>query len=177
MLPWLMWSRNSRVKRPKGPIAITAELKDFLESGASVVMGTHDSACVPEAVRVWGPRVGRDGRSVSICVALATSGRALSNLRENGRVAVSFSLPTNYKTIQLKGRFLGTARPNGQDLTAVERHRDSFTASATRVGVGRRFIEGLWQKELVESAVMLKIRFVVERAFDQTPGPDAGAQL
>ena len=143
----------------------------------SVVVGTCDSACVPEAVRAWGPRVGRDGRSVSLCVALATSGRALSNLRDNGRVAVTFCLPTNYKTIQLKGRYVGTERPKGQDLAAVERHRDSFLASAARVGVGRRLIEGLWQKELVESAVMLKIRFVAEQAFDQTPGPDAGAQL
>jgi len=165
------------VKRPTNSISITAELKDFLESGVSVVVGTRDSACLPDAVRAWGPRVGRDGRTISLCVAVATSGSALSNLRDNGRVAVIFCLPTNYKTIQLKGRFLGTARPNGQDLAAVERHRDSFTASATGVGVDRRFMEGLWQKELVESAVMLKIRFVAEQVFDQTPGPDAGARL
>jgi hypothetical protein len=38
-------------------------------------------------------------------------------------------------------------------------------------------MEGAWQKELVESVVMLKIRFVAEQVFDQTPGPDAGAQL
>jgi len=43
--------------------------------------------------------------------------------------------------------------------------------------VGRRLIEGLWQKELVESAVMLKIRFVADQVFDQTQGPDAGAPL
>ena len=165
------------MKRPTNSISITSELKDFLESGVSVVVGTRDSACVPDAVRAWGPRVGRDGRTISLCVAAATSGSALRNLRDNGRVAVIFCLPTNYKTIQLKGRFLGSARPNGQDLAAVERHRDSFTASATGVGVDRRFMQGLWQKELVESAVMLKIRFVAEQVFDQTPGPDAGAQL
>lgn len=165
------------MNRLKSPISITAELKDFLESGVSVVVGTRDSACVPEAVRAWGPRVGRDGRSVSLCFALATSGRTLNNIRDNGRVAVTFAQPTNYKTIQLKGRFLGTARPNGQDLVAVERHRESFTASGTRIGVDRRFMEGLWQKELVESAVMLKLRFAVEQVFDQTPGPDAGTQI
>jgi hypothetical protein len=165
------------VKRAKNSVSITAELKDFLESGVSVVVGTCDAACVPEAVRAWGPRVGRDQRSVSLCVALATSGRALNNLRESGRIAVTFCLPTNYKTIQLKGRYLGTAQLNDQDLVAVERHRDSFLASAARVGVHRRFMEGLWQRELLESAVMLKIRFVAEQAFDQTPGPNAGRQL
>ncbi len=142
-----------------------------------MVVGTRDSAFVPEAVRAWGPCVGRDRRSVSFCVALATSGRTLNNLRDNGRLAATFALPTNYKTIQLKGRFVGTARPNRQDLAAVERHRNAFLASTERIGVPRRFTEGLWQRELTESAVMVKIRFLIDQAFDQTPGPDAGSPL
>ncbi len=165
------------MKRAKSSVSITAELKDFLESGVSVVVGTCDAACVPEAVRAWGPCVGRDRRSVSFCVALSTSGRTLKNLRDSNRIAATFALPTNYKTIQLKGRCVGTARPNRQDMAAVERHRDSFLASTGRVGVPKRFIDGLWQRELMESALMVKIRFVAEQAFDQTPGPDAGSPL
>jgi hypothetical protein len=165
------------VKYIKGSVPITDELKAFLESGVSVVVGTRDSELVPEITRAWGARVGRDRRSVSLCIALATSGKALGNLRDNGYVAATFSLPTDYKTIQLKGRCVGTARPNRQDLAAVERHRNSFLASTERIGVPRRFTEGLWQKELMESAVMVKIRFVAEQAFDQSPGPDAGSLL
>lgn len=165
------------MKDGKSSVSITDELKAFVESGVSVVVGTRDSACVPEAVRAWGPRVSRDKRSVSLCIARATSGRALKNLRDNGRLAATFALPTNYKTIQLKGRYVGTARPNRQDLAAVERHRNSFLASTEQIGVPRRFTEGLWQRELMESPVMVKIRFVAEQAFDQTPGPDAGSML
>ena len=165
------------MKRAKSSVSISAELKAFLESGVSVVVGTRDSTFVPEAVRAWGPRVGQDRRSVSLCVALATSGRTLNNLRDNGCVAATFALPTSYKTIQLKGRCVGTARPNPQDLAAVERHRNSFLASTDKIGVPKRFTEGLWQRELMESAVMVKIRFVAEQAFDQTPGPDAGSLL
>jgi hypothetical protein len=165
------------VRPAEGSVLITAELKAFLESGVSVVVGTRDSGLVPEITRAWGPRVGRDRRSVSLCVALATSGRTLNNLRDNGRLAVTFSLPTNYKTIQLKGRCVGTARPNRQDLVAVECHRHSFLASTERIGVPKRFTEGLWQSELTESAVMVKICFVAEQVFDQTPGPDAGSRL
>ena len=165
------------MKRTKSSVSITAELKDFLESGVSVIVGTCDAACVPEAVRAWGPRVGRDRRSISLCVALATSGRTLKNLRDGSCIAATFALPTNYKTIQLKGRCVGTAHPNRQDMAAVERHRDSFLASTGRVGVPKRFIDGLWQRELMESALMVKIRFVAEQAFDQTPGPDAGSPL
>jgi hypothetical protein len=165
------------VKPANSSVSITVELKAFLESGVSVVVGTRDSVLVPEITRAWGPRVGRDGRSVSLCIALATSRRTLNNLRNNGRLAATFALPTNYKTIQLKGSCVETARPNRQDLAAVERHRNSFLASTEKIGVPSRFIEGLWQKELTESPVMVKIRFVAEQAFDQTPGPDAGSLL
>ncbi len=165
------------MKRVKSSVSISDELRAFLESGVSVVVGTRDSELVPEITRAWGPRVGRDRRSVSLCIALATSGKALKNLRDNGDLAATFSLPTNYKTIQLKGRCVGTASPNRQDLDAVERHRNSFLASTERIGVPRRFTEGLWQRELVESTVMVKIRFMAEQAFDQSPGPDAGSPL
>ena len=77
----------------------------------------------------------------------------------------------------IKDRCEGIARPNRQDLAAVERHRNSFLASAEKIGVPKRFSEGLWQRELMESAVMVKICFVAEQAFDQTPGPDAGSLL
>lgn len=158
-------------------MSISAELRAFLESGVSVVVGTRDSTFIPEAVRAWGPRVGRDRRSVSLCFALATSGKTLDNLRNNGCVAATFALPTDYKAIQLKGRCVRSARPSRQDLAAVERHRNSFLASSEKIGVPNRFIEGLWQRELIESAVMVKICFVAEQAFDQTPGPDAGSLL
>ena len=74
------------MKGAKSSVSISAELKAFLESGVSVVVGTRDSTFVPDAVRAWGPRVGRDRRSVTLCVALATSGRTLDNLRNNGCV-------------------------------------------------------------------------------------------
>lgn len=165
------------MERAKSFVSISDELRAFLESGVSVVVGTRDSELVPEITRAWGPRVGRDRRSVSLCIALATSGKALKNLRDNGHLAATFSLPTNYKTIQLKGRCVRTASPNRQDLAAVEHHRNAFLASTERIGVPRRFTEALWQRELVESTVMVKIRFMAKQAFDQSPGPDAGSPL
>jgi Pyridoxamine 5'-phosphate oxidase len=165
------------MKSSPSPVYVTAELKAFLESGVSVVVGTRDSELVPEITRAWGPRVSRDRRSVSLCIALATSGRTLDNLRHNGRVAATFSLPIDYKTVQLKGGCTETAQPNRQDLAAIQRHRDSFACLTERLGVPRSFTEAIWQRELTESPVMVKIRFVTENVFDQTPGPDAGSPL
>ena len=158
-------------------VALTTELAEYVVSGVSVVVGTRDAQRVPEITRAWGPRVSRDRRSLSLCVALAGSRRTLANLRENGRLAVTFALPTNYRSIQLWGRCLGTGALNREDLAALAVHRDSFARLNETMGVPRTVIETFWQRELQESPVMIKIRFKAEQIFDQTPGPGAGSPL
>lgn len=156
---------------------VPPEVQAFLERGASVMVGTRDSALVPELVRAWGPRVSRDRRSVSVCVAMAVSARTLANLRDNGRLAVTFALPADSHAIQVWGHCLGTGSPQGQDLSAVEAHRDMFARLNESLGVPRVFIDALWQRELAGSPAMVRIRFAAEQIFNQTPGPGAGSPL
>lgn len=165
------------MKPPDRPARIDDELKAFLESGPSVVVGTRDLALVPEITRAWGPRVSEDRRSVSVCVPLATSARTLDNLASNGRIALACALPTNVKSFQLKGTCIETTEPDAADLAAVSEHRDTFASRNDRIGVPRHLVETLWRRELEATPVLVRIRFVPEQTFDQTPGPDAGSQL
>ena len=158
-------------------IPIPPELKALIERGASVMVGTRDSELVPELVRAWGPRVSRDRKHVSVCVAMAAGVKTLGNLRDNARVAVTFALPANSNAIQVLGRCIGTGPPHRDDLTAVQQHRDTFAQVNKGIGVPLPFIEALWQRELAGSPVMVRIRFVAEQIFNQTPGPDAGSPL
>jgi hypothetical protein len=82
----------------------------------SVVVGTRDEGLVPEIVRAWGPHVNRDRRAVRVCVPEATSVRTRTNLMGNGRIAVAFSLPSTYETVQLKGI---SARPDQASKTCT----------------------------------------------------------
>ena len=159
------------------PVTIGDELKTFLEGPVSVLIGTRDSRLVPEITRAWGPRVSEDRRRVSLCVPLATSRQTLDNLEANGEIAVTFSLPTNYRTFQLKGRHATAAEPDGTDLAAVERHRDAFAAVNEPMGQPRERIEAFWRAEIETSAVLVKILFVPDQVFDQTPGPGAGRSI
>jgi hypothetical protein len=59
------------VPRADPAIPIPPELEALIERGASVMMGSRDSELVPELVRAWGPRVSRDRKHVSVCVAMA----------------------------------------------------------------------------------------------------------
>jgi hypothetical protein len=139
------------------------------------MVGTRDAELVPELVRAWGPRISGDRTRVSVCVAMAAGARTIGNLRDNRRVAVTFALPSDSHAIQLWGRCIGTGRPRRDDLTAVRLHRDAFAQVSKGLGVPLPFIEALWQRELAGSPDMVKIRFVVEQIFNQTPGPDAGS--
>src|SRR4051812_39492290 len=116
-------------------VAIDDALKAFFEIGVSVVVGTRDEGLVPEIVRAWGAQVNRDRRAVRVSVPEATSLRTRTNLVGNSRIAVAFSLPSNYETVQLKGRHLRTTRPSVEDLRRVNRHRESFAAVNESIGV------------------------------------------
>jgi hypothetical protein len=165
------------VKRPKSSVAISAELKAFLESGVSVVVGTRDAGLIPEVTRAWGLLVSKDRKSISLCAPLATSGKTLDNLAGNGQMTVCCSLPTSYKTVQLKGQCIETTDPSRMDLAAMKRHREAFSRLNERVGVPRQRTETFWRRELESSPALIKLRFVPEQVFDQTPGPDAGSLL
>jgi len=158
-------------------VSISEELKTFLEGPVSVLIGTRDSRLIPEITRAWGPRVADDLHGVSLCVPLATSRKSLDNLEANGEIVAVFSLPTDYRTIQLKGRLLATGEPNSMDLAAVERHRDTFAKINERHGRTREQVEGFWQAEIRTSPALVRILFVIRQVFDQTPGPGAGRSL
>ena len=159
------------------PVSIGDELKALLEGPVSVLVGTRDSRLIPEITRAWGPRVSDDGRGISLCVPLATRRKTLDNLEANGETAATFSLPTNYRTFQLKGHRAMAAGPDRADLEAVERHRDAFAVVNARLGQSRRDIEAFWQGEIETSPALVKISFAPEQIFDQNPGPGAGNKL
>lgn len=158
------------------PVSISDELKAIIEGPVSVLVGTRDSRLVPEITRAWGPKVSEE-QSVSLCVPLATSRKTLDNLEANGQNAVTFSPPTNHRTFQLKGRHAKTAEPDSNDLNAVQRHRDAFSAVNAPLGQPREIVEAFWRAEIETSAALVKILFLPEEVFDQTPGPGAGRRL
>jgi|SRR5579864_2081002 len=158
-------------------VSIDDALKAFIESGVSVSVGTCDSDLLPALARAWGPHVGGDRRSLSLCISPAASGKTLHNLQDNGKVAVTFSLPTSYKTAQIKGHSIETTEPTAEDLAAVERHRETFISTTGAIGVSRDVVQLYVRRELLSSPVLAKIVIIPEQIFDQTPGPGAGSPL
>ena len=155
------------------PLEIDDDLRAFLESGVAAVVGTRDAALAPEVCRAWGIRVLGDRRTLQMCVGLPSAERSLRNLEQNGRVALTCVLPLVYRQVQLKGTFLERDDATDEDRAWAERHQAAFARSVEPLGIGPELCRGFWTHD----AGLARVRFAVEEAFDQTPGPDAGRRL
>jgi hypothetical protein len=150
---------------------IDAEMRAFIESDVDNMIATRNARFEPHMGRAWGPRVAEDGDSLEVFVDRAHSQDVLADLRDNGLIAVSWSHPMTSKTIQLKGRCVEIGEPAAADYVWIDRHRRLFTDQLVECGFRREFARSLWSNSVV------RVRLVVEQAFDQTPGPAAGRPL
>ena len=148
-------------------------LRAVLEDGCAVGVGTRDADLVPEVARGWGVRVRPDLESIELCIGLPSGRRTLENVKDNGRVAVTWVRPSDYRQIQFKGRVVDEGEPTADDLAWVERHREAFRDQVAGVGIAAHLCHGFWSHD----DGIVKLRILLGDAYDQTPGPDAGRPL
>jgi hypothetical protein len=150
---------------------IPPDIVELLKTGVSVVVGTRNAGLMPECTRAWGILVGKTGSIVTIFLTEAISEQTLRNLKDNGRIAVSCTRPTDHVACQLKG-YVRKIRPATQREQQQSRqwHRE-FLDELTAIGVPRSIGEA-W---ITEPALAVDID--VTDVFHQTPGPGTGEKI
>src|SRR5512139_603637 len=113
--------------------SIDDQLAAFLTRGNSIVVATRNAALQPHATRGCGIWVTAPDR-VAVLLPRATSSESLTNLRDNGDVAICVSSPFDFDTVQLKGRYLGAADASPDDVLLSERQLRAFGDAAGRFG-------------------------------------------
>jgi hypothetical protein len=152
-------------------LAISDEFRTLIESDPAVAVGTRSSDLFPHGVRAWGPRVSPDGRSVEVFIDRPNSHQCVADLQDNGRIAAVFVHIQDLQSLQLKGRCVEIGDPEAEDWAWIERHRTAFTAALAEIGFVPETVRNMWSTQVV------KLRFVIEEFFDQTPGPNAGKEI
>jgi hypothetical protein len=150
---------------------IDADLKAFIESGVAVLVATGNEQRRPHVTYGWGPRVRDDGRTIDVFLDTARAGQTLSNAQATRRMAMTVADPVSVRSAQFKGTYVDTGVPADEDSAWVQRHREAFVVSTSLIGDPPDAIRGLWMDDIV------RVSFIVEKAFDQTPGPGAGKPL
>lgn len=147
---------------------IADELVAHFEGGVSVLVGTRDAQLRPTALRGAGARVSADRTQLHLFIPVATGARTIANARDNGRIAVTFSRPSDYRSIQVKGRVVDIHDTPAEERAWIERYRRDFGDDLAFVGIARGISARL---SVWPSAT---ITMTIESMFDQAPGPNAG---
>jgi hypothetical protein len=160
------------------PATLTEEIAQLANSGGlAVIVGTRDAHLVPELVRAWGVRVGPSRDQLELCVPMSSGRRTLANIADNRQVAVTLTMPTTYRSFQVKGDVLETTTPSPDDRERVTRHYQAFASEVAALGLSIDRAAQLFEADLKRGPDMMKIRVAIDALFDQTPGPGAGSRL
>ena len=151
--------------------SIDDELKELCESGVAVLIGWVDSTGHPRVNYAWGPRVHPDARTLSVYVERERCATLVALAAARPQIAVTFAEPVSARSIQMKGPLVGMGEPNEAERAWVARQRDAMTVSTSLIGDPPHIIRNLWMDDVIRFDVH------VDRAFDQTPGPNAGRPL
>lgn len=153
-----------------GPIS--REIEAFCGSGVSVVLGASAPDGRAVASRGAGARV--DAEEVRVTLERRANAPLLAALAAGSAIAVTFTLPSTHRSIQLKGWGVRIERATSEDLEATAVNSAGFRSELVRSGYDEAFASAYTTYEPDELVAAV---FVPVAAFTQTSGPGAGAEL
>ena len=107
-------------------------------------------------------------------VARSCAQELLEDVEHSGRIAVVFSQPSTNRTIQIKGDRAHPGAPDALLLDAVRIHSDAFVNEVVPLGFAAPVVRSLLD---FPDDDIVSIAFTPTAAYDQSPGPRAGAPL
>ena len=150
---------------------LSAETKDFLESGCALIVATVSSTGEPFATRGWGLEVLDENGRVRLLLDAADA-HALGDLSDTGRIAITAAHVPTLHSMQMKGHGVGSEPGSDRDRRKAREYCDEFfTDIESTDGTNRRLLERLVPDDYVACEI------VIDEFYDQTPGPGAGASL
>ena len=142
--------------------------------GVSITAASRDDRNVPHIGRCLGCRVAANRERVTVFIASAQYEPFFAALAASRAIAVVFSLPSTHRTVQLKGTDAAVGPLEPGDAQMIERHVDDFAGELGALGYPRDVVRAYhW----CDAAELRAVTFTPSAAFEQTPGPGAGAPM
>jgi hypothetical protein len=154
--------------------ALPVDLVAMMARGVSVIVASRDAALRPSLMRAVGSRVESGGRDITIYLSRPQSRQVLQDIAATGHLAVVFSEPSTHRTVQLKASRVEMRNADAQDAPVLAAYLASMEREIQQVGFAPPLTRTMLSHRLDE---VVAVRFTPEQAFDQTPGPRAGAPL
>jgi hypothetical protein len=153
---------------------IDAAQAAFMQGGVSISAASCGAHPFPSVCRVLACSVSGDRRRLTVMVARACARQLLEDIAQNGRLALVFSQPSTHRTIQIKGGNACAGIPDASLLEAVRSHGDAFVDEVLPLGFPAPLVRSLLH---CADGDVVAIALTPTAAYDQSPGPRAGAPL
>lgn len=148
-----------------------SDLVRMIDAGTGLVVGTVSADGEPRAHRAWAAWL-IDAESKRIRFVMSGDDADLVDHLESGAVSLTGADVVTYQSAQFKGRPVIIEAPTQEDIDLAVEHSEAFFEAIHRTDGN--------PLELLRRMLphrMISVEMIVEEAFDQTPGPKAGAAL
>lgn len=158
-------SMNSRV---------SAEHAAMMEGGVSIMVAAVSDLRHPSVCRAFGCKVTSSGGRITVFMSQVEGAALVEDVRRTGAIAVMLSEPASHKAVQYKGKDAKVKRATANEVKIVEAYRRKFVSVVAPLGFDPQGVMAILSCPPSE---LVSISFTPESAFQQTPGPGAGAAL
>ncbi|TWO67805.1 hypothetical protein FN976_24540 [Caenimonas sedimenti] len=155
-------------------VHLPPDLLAMMARGVSVIVGSRDANLRPSVMRGVGSRVEADGTSVTVYLSRPQSRQLLQDIAATGHIAVVFSEPSTHRTVQLKASRTVQRSAQPDDAPVLAAYLASMEREIQAVGFRPELTRAMLAHRLED---VVALTFTPEQAFEQTPGPRAGAPL
>ncbi|AMO22915.1 hypothetical protein GCM10027034_34170 [Ramlibacter solisilvae] len=153
---------------------IPAALVDMVGRGVSVHVASRDARMRPSVMRGLGLDLDLAAGRITVFVSREQAGQLVLDLSANGHVAVVVSEPLSHRAMQLKATRATLRNAVAADEAVLARYLASMERAVQSVGHAPRMARAMLAHRIED---LVAVSFTPDQAFDQTPGPKAGAAL
>jgi hypothetical protein len=150
------------------------QLAAMMARGVSVIVGSRDPSFRPSLMRAVGSRVEAGGQDITVYLSRRQSRQVIQDIAATGHIAVVFSEPSTHRTVQVKASQAQMRNAGPEDQPVLDAYLLSMEHEIAQVGFAPPLTRAMLAHQLED---LVAVRFAPEQAFDQTPGPRAGARL
>lgn len=151
-------------------------LLDLLQQGLSLYAAGTDAAGWPHVARALAIRSLPDAQ-LAIAVPVEPAASLLAAIEATGQIALVLCQPTTHHTVQLKGRDARLEPLVPAQWPELQRNREAFAAEIRPFGYDAHFNDAWFSVASNDLDSLRVVRFTPSGAWDQTPGPGAGAPM
>lgn len=153
-------------------LMLTPDLVTFLKEGLAIMVATRDEKNLARGTRAYGIFTHEDKEQITFYINELSSAPILKNMLSNREISLGIARSTDYRAIQIKGKYVDHRTIDERDRLLIERHTVMFADNVDKAGGDReRYLKSFPCFPAI--AVTMK----VDTVFNQTPGSPSGETI